>query len=190
MSDDIVTPSPDDNSNPPDLPQEIFEGVPGEDPRNDPSSRLTVVEHVYHEPSDDAGTNTQRSFSRKLKTNEQPFVRKTKAGSDWRPLATGSWLEDSSMLVLSNDEGGFQRIPTPEEKRALEDKILEVAVLPPPPSKKDRTMHSTKMPECVPLVFALVHPGETLRFTPADLSLLHVRSKSSEVKMTLTLLPL
>ncbi len=136
-------------------------------------SRITVVGQACHQGEDGQIMPAGRQFSRRLQTDEQPFVRRGRAGEDWQPLPTG-WLSQAGFLVLTNDEGvGMQVQPTEAERRDAAGKILEVSSC-----------------DGDPGAAWLVPPGEEFRGTPADLAKVRLRCRSGECRYTLTLFPL
>lgn len=153
-------------------------------------ARLTVVEHVYHEPTDSEGTDYTRSYQRVLKTDEVPFTRpRFITHRDWQPLETG-WVRGAGHLYILNDEQpSFQKMPSPEERAEVGRKIIEVGVLPMVKDDKRRTMHSAPAP--VPDITPcwLIPPGETLRATPADVARLYLRCPAGPARCTIVVIP-
>lgn len=133
-------------------------------------SRLTVVETIYHQDADGQPTAVEANYARWLASDEHPFQRRLKVGEEWQRLETG-WLEDVSLLVLTNEEGkGLQTIPTDEERVALAARIVEVGT---PGSEADW----------------LILPGESLRGRPAAMRQLRFRCRAGTARCVLTLFP-
>jgi hypothetical protein len=65
-------------------------------------ARLTVVEHVYHQPEDAPAMVSESRWSAWLKTDEQPYGRReVKVGVAWQSLDTG-WVKNPSLVVVEN----------------------------------------------------------------------------------------
>lgn len=132
-------------------------------------NRLIVVDTVFHQGAMEQPTAAESRFARWLDTDEQPCVRKSKVGQDWKPLCDGGWLTQVGMLLLSNDEGRFLVVPTPKEEKEMAARILDVA--------QGET------------AVARVRPGESLRFEPVDLQGLRLRCQAGVAKYTVTMIP-
>jgi hypothetical protein len=149
-------------------------------PQRGARARFTVVETVYFQPASAEPTQTGSRFCRWVGTDEQPYKRQTKVGESWVPLDAG-WLKEAGMLVLANKEGEFFRVnPTEEERTETAKKIVEVGLY---------TGVSKETGQSVIEPFARVHPAESTRFTPLDLSVIRLRCLSGDAKILLTLLP-
>lgn len=138
---------------------------------------LTVVDNTYFTPLDGLDpSQTDSRFEVHVKSEEQPYKRRLKIGEAWQRLESG-WVKDAAMLVLANDEGiaNLQLVPTEEQAKEIEGKILEVC---------DLTPLTT-----VPYGQWLVHPGQSHRGCPADLGRLFVRSRSGITRASLTIYP-
>lgn len=135
------------------------------------NARLTVVDTVYYQSPDMPATSAESRFSRELdNTDQQPYVRRTKVTEEWAALDCG-WLNECSMLLLVNEEGrGLQKIPTPEEKKEIAFKVLEIRF-------------------GSELVEWLIPPGESLRGYPVNPNQMFVRCRSGEAKLTIHLFP-
>jgi len=155
-------------------------------------ARIVVVEQVCHQlPGNEDPTAIESRFAKWLTNDEVPYVRKPRIGVQWVPLETG-WLSSVSLLCLSNDEGKSMRVyPTEQEKEALANRVIQVGV----------SSHaiSPGMPIGEPTIFTEIHPGESCRFTPHDLSRLFIRCREvpgmklesdSSAKITITAFPL
>lgn len=143
-------------------------------------ARMTVVEHVYYQSEEHDPVVGDSAFFRELKSEDQPFARKHKVGQSWSPLSSDGWVLDASMVVLTNELPQYSRNPTKEQKARDEAKVIEVAVY----SGEARTMHSGP-----PILFAVVLPGESLRFQPADLNQIYIRCPNGEVSYSVKLFP-
>jgi hypothetical protein len=158
--------------------------------RKAPTNRLMVVEMLYHQSIEDQPTAFETRFARWLQTDEQPYVRKAKATEEWQPLDTG-WLQESSMLLISNVEGTvIDRQPSQEEQDALASRILELGLLVSEAAPSKRTMHSQQGDQqSVVLPFGEIPPGETCRFSPVNLDRILVRCRKRSARYSVTALP-
>lgn len=119
--------------------------------------RLTVVDNVYFTSRDGQSEQFTSRFDRELAGDELPYQRRRMvAGPTWQELDLG-WCADGglSMLVVYNDEGKFERQPTPEQRAEMATRVLEVGDYSHP---------------------WLVPPGESLRGLPSFK--VHVRSRN------------
>lgn len=134
-----------------------------------PPARISVVETVYHQPLDGGPTSSEVRFQRILKTDEQPFSRRVllEESKGWVALERG-WIEHASMLLVRNDED-------PRKSQA----IVEVGMM------VNRNEGESRWH----VAFASILPGESVRFTPNDLSLLSLRGMCGNAKVYLTLMP-
>lgn len=136
-------------------------------------ARVGVVETIYHQAPDAQPISFDHRYGHIVAADEQPYSRKLKAGSDWTALDCG-WLQKASVLQVVNEEGRFpQTVPTDEERIATAAKVVELGC------------GTADGVHC----FALVHPGHSARFEPADVKSLHVRCRSGEVRLTVNVLP-
>lgn len=130
---------------------------------------VTVVESVYHQvPGEQPTQPVESRYSSELATDEQPFIRKFKVGSEWKALETG-WLNDCSMLVLKNEAPHWTVQPTDEERLEAALKVVEMG--------------------CGGKALAELPPGESLRFRPADICSLRVRCIAGAANCVLCLFP-
>lgn len=135
-----------------------------------PVNRIVVLDTVYHQAGTDPPITAESKFSRVLASDEQPYVRRAKIGTEWAPLDTG-WIKEVGLFLLVNEEGRrFMINPTDEEKKAVADKVIEVGLA---------GMEA----------FCVVHPGESLRLSPTDASVLRFRSRSEGTRFTLSVFP-
>lgn len=152
--------------------------------------RIAVVEYVYHQQPDVQPTVTESRFSRWLESQEQPYLRRLTLDQTWRELDFG-WLKQSGMLVLKNEEGRFHVQPTKDEREDMAARIIEVALfLPGEKNDGSRTMHDTPLRKAIgPLIFAIVRPGESLRFEPHDVGCLRIRTMHGSARCSIMVLP-
>ena len=130
--------------------------------------RITVVETISYasqEPGQVPAVSSK--YTRLVQHTERPYQRTYKVTEESKPLDLGwaaEW-EKISLLHVANEEGRFlQFIPTPKEVKATRQKIVQVGEW-------------------------LVHPGESLRATPADIRSLTIRSLSGPARVTITIYP-
>ena len=160
-------------------------GKPGPDGLTDfrpaEQARLGIVEQIYCYPPGAAPTLIDLREGFWLETDEQPYQRKLKVGTEWQPLDCG-WLEGKgvSLLVLVNEEGKHLTVvPSEQQKAAVSGRVVELGV---------QTMYGMgDAPGIVPI--APLRPGLSLRFAPADAKALRLRSRAGEARVTLTLFP-
>lgn len=167
-------------------------------------SRMTVNDSVYFQDASGQPVSVGEPFAVAITKDEQPWIRKFKAGSDWTLLDIG-WIEESSCMVLANDEGKrLQTIPTKEQWADIQSRIIQVAILPekqlavaiPKEEKKGkRTMWSPPRAasnvelELEPEPIYRCSPGRTIRIEPEGLGRLYIRCLNGEARGTLTLMP-
>jgi hypothetical protein len=140
--------------------------------------RIIVVETIYFRPAaaDGAGLSAvDARFLRKLKTDEQPFIRHTNVGDQWVKFDCG-WVEKPSMIVVENREGIWVQVnPTQEERSEVKKRIVEVCFA---PRAKDEDRCDISIP-----------PGEVLRFSPTDASMLMIRCRHGRAKIVVHAFP-
>jgi hypothetical protein len=133
-------------------------------------SRLGVVEHVYHQSSNDQPMQVEGRFSRPLLSNEQPFRRKLTATQERKRLET-AWIDDAGMLCLANEEGKCEQVvPTPEQRALNAAKVVELSY----GDSDDKW---------------LILPGETFRGQPSNVKNLFVRCQCGTAECWVTIFP-
>jgi hypothetical protein len=135
-------------------------------------NRITVIEFVYHKAQDRSPAVHENRYTRMLASDEQFYSRSTKVGEGWKPLDLGWFEEDPNkigLMVLVNDEGK-KTAANKEEAEDVSKRILELGL------KTDS-------------VFALLPPGESMRFVPHKAEELVIRSSYGEARFTLKLYP-
>lgn len=157
-------------------------------------ARLVKTGGLYFAALNEQGKNLDLSYSRPVKSEEQPFGPRNhiKVGEIWQPLNLAWFAEnpgEASTFVVVNEEGQFKQvIPTPEETVEAEGKIIElgmvVAFVP----------NGGVVNEGV-MVFALVYPsGDTYSLqsqethTP-DITKVRIRCRRGDAKYSLTIFP-
>lgn len=154
---------------PPDAP------LPLDDSPIAPVSKLTVVERVYHRQGNNPPLQIESKFEHVLSVDEPVYFRPgSKVSGDWTEFDFG-WLgrENTGTIVIQNITGRYlQRIPTAEQKRELEAKVLEIGIVAP-----------------IPLPFAIIPPKQNLRLNlMPGLSYL-VRSQSGQAEFNFYAIP-
>ena len=136
---------------------------------------MVVMETIVHQPQDEQPEAVERRFSRPVKGEEQMYLRRMPVDGNWRKLDLG-WIASAAMLHLENLTERRDVIPTEQEKRDAADRIVEVGVC----------LGDASQDMCE---FALVRPGETMRFEPLNVGSLRVRCRRGATKVMLTLVP-
>tara|TARA_R110002020_G_scaffold12409_6_gene45506 strand:- start:13422 stop:13910 length:489 start_codon:yes stop_codon:yes gene_type:complete len=86
--------------------------------------RLTARLDVYYEQAGSSPSQVSCSFATLLpKSEEQVYVRKINIEEEWKPLDLG-WVENVGTVVLENRKKIFQTVPTTEEIKAEEKKVV------------------------------------------------------------------
>jgi hypothetical protein len=135
-------------------------------------SRLTVVENLYHQPTEGfpaMAFGDASRFSRELQSDEQPYERHRVAKETWEPLDCG-WIERCGMLMVRNDEGHFSVNPTQEQRAKVARRVLVVSF-----GESEDAI--------------LLPPLETCRFYPADVKQMQIRCREGTARYTLYLIP-
>ena len=137
-------------------------------PRPASTTRLTVIETVYYQLSNSQPMSVPVRFTRQIKTDEQPWVRKIQVGENWQPIDKG-WIKNCSMLMLVNEEGsGLQKVPTEEERRDISARVVLIG--------NDSF--------CV-----RVRPGESCRIEPDDFLDANLICMQGKARCTLYIFP-
>jgi hypothetical protein len=136
-------------------------------------SRLIVVEHIYHQAINEQPVGVEARYTRHLMTNEQPYRRKITVREDWQPLDHG-WLGACSALHIKNEAAQYQMVPTPEEQREDDARIVELAS----GTNPVETGNSW-----------LILPGETFRGQPKNLMQLYLRCQRGTATCWLMIFP-
>jgi hypothetical protein len=149
---------------------------------------LTIIQSVrYQQPMDQPYDLKIQPFIRKVISEEQPYSRDLKIGEEWQAIDTG-WITKVGLFVIFNKEGRNLSIqPTPEEKTAIKNRIIEIGVLV-NENNSIRDMHcDNKMIK--PIIILKILAGETQQLTPVQMDQLVFRCKNGEAKCTITVLP-
>lgn len=157
-------------------------------PRSRP--RVTVVEQAYYQSPDDQPRVVETRYTQDLQSDEQPYLRVMKLTEEWKPIDCG-WIEDASLLILTNEEGRVGTvIPPREEQDAAALKVVEVGWEVGAPPTGPRTMHSPEIPPPPPIVPCIaVPPGKSVRITPQLLRAMRLRCRSGMARVTVNLFP-
>lgn len=144
-------------------------------------ARVGVNEAIFHVMHGRPVTNIEARFNVLCETEEFPYTRReVQLGKEWVKLDSG-WLEDRwSVLVVENEEGRrLQTIPTPEERKAVVDRVIEVGICP-----KD-----VDVDHCSTILLVPAAGTERFRFAPHLRGLIHLRCVQG-AKVTTTVFPL
>lgn len=138
-----------------------FVPMPVVQARSAAKAHLTVCEAIYHTVHDGTSpTGNPNNYSFPLTTDEQPFQRWQKVGTQWVPIETG-WLEAGSMLVLRN-----------EGKVNVHLGVAE------PDSPTEHVLQ-----------FGTIRPGGSARFEPNQVGNLRLSTNDGECRCSVTLFP-
>lgn len=158
------------------------------------TSRVVVVETVYHHQHGGGATPIESRYSRPLATDEQLYSRQMKVGGEWVSL-DGSWLREASLVVVRNeryflgpDGEILQTFPTTEQTVEADSRVVEVVCV--GSRSRDRDMFSAPVaadPGSVPPW--LVFPGESMRATPSDVSSIRLRCRSGVARVVVNVVP-
>lgn len=133
---------------------------------------LTVVQTYYHQQEGMQPTQVETRYTRELGTDEQPYVRHGKVGSEWTRLDSG-WLTECSLLVIKNNEGRFtDRIPTQEQRQEVMSRVIELA-----------------FGKANPTCSLLVHPNEAHPMHVTSLKDIWLRCSKGEAKLSVIIFP-
>ncbi len=135
---------------------------------------LTIVASLCYDGSDPPATHHQDAYDKTIISEEFPYQRNLKITEKWVPVDFGG-LESVSVLHISCVKPRLQVTPNEEEKKLNAQKLLEIAG---PPDSNG---------EFLPLL--IVHPGESMRVTPAGPSCLYLRARTDTVRIQLLVLP-
>lgn len=139
-----------------------------------PPHRLTVIERVYHQQQNQPPLQIESKFVQELSVDEACYFRPaSRISEDWQALDYGFLKDACGTIVLQNISGRYLRaIPTPDAKKELDAKILEVGVMAP-----------------IPIPFALVPPKQNLRVNLMPGLTYLVRSQSGQAEFNLYAIP-
>lgn len=142
-------------------------------------SHLTIVDTIYYQQGGDSTVSADSRYTRWMDSEEQHYNRQLKIGMEWEKLNVG-WISDCGMLMIKNREGTNQKVhPSEEEKEDTANKVLEIGVvLPELPEVPSKT-----------IPFAIVLPGESLRFHPYKVGNLYVRCKHGPCRIIIDAFP-
>lgn len=146
-------------------------------PNSPVNARLVVVEQIYFQSHNNDPVPLERRFVRQLKTDEQPYSRIIKVGKEWQQLDCG-WIDKCSMLHIENIYPQWSVNPTPEERKEVDERIVELAIC-----REDAPSGSIVVGDWdIPC-------GETFRGTPRFLDRLYLRCPTGEARCKVTLFP-
>lgn len=158
--------------------------------------QLIAVGSVTHISPDGRPYTHEMTCGRLLSGSEQPYLRVPwKVGPKWQPLDAGWLVEDGqppvSHVVLSNNEGrNLQTIPDDKTRAAIAARVVEIGLALPSASGDmwdDDSGDQSGASEAVP--FAIVRPGDSCRFEPADVAKIMVRCRAGAATCQLSVFP-
>mgnify|MGYP003626866667 CR=1 FL=1 len=131
-------------------------------------SRLTINEQVYFSQEEKPFLLSHRFNTRNVNGDEQPYSRRYKVATVWEPLKCG-WVTDAAFLWIQNHGAGrLQKQPTEDEVNQRVNRIIELTF--------------SEDPDI------LIHPGESIRISPATLEGIQLRSRDEVTPVTVTLI--
>jgi hypothetical protein len=133
-------------------------------------ARLTVVEHIYHQPPDAGAVQHPTTFVLRTSPQEDPYRRTYTVGEQWSPI-TLPWEGGVALMTVAN-------------VGPLDGPVLDVGVEHQLP-KRVRTMHRDPEPVVVPV--GPVPPGQSVRLIP--LANLRLRGLGGPVRVTVVAFP-
>lgn len=122
--------------------------------------RLTAVEMLYYRPDGKDPIAYTSKFTRSLKTIEQPCLRRQHTNALWTKVYTG-WIVEAAMVWIMNHLPTYKTIPSSQEKQEAAGCIIQVG------------MRDSQLDVTIP--FALVLPGESIRFSPVEVHDVYIR---------------
>lgn len=140
--------------------------TPGGQPGN-----LSVVGSVVFQQGREAPVACETRFSRSMKVVGEPEPTPLTLTEEWTPI-TPRELAGVSYIHIKNREGsGLQLMPTPEEARAISERVVEIAF-------------GEGQPAACP-----VFPGEAFGFPVVDWKGVRVRCRKGKARVMVTLIP-
>jgi hypothetical protein len=162
--------------------------------RNIPKARMTVVGTVFHQLPNERPFALPTKYEEKIESDETPYSRKMKLGTEWKPIDTGWFATPSvintdthesptsereeikcSLLCLSHDPVIRQVIPTSEEVEEESRIYVELGLI---------SLDGSYITE-----FSSLRRGRDLRIPLPNLRDLRIRATSPGAKVTVTLFP-
>lgn len=140
-----------------------------------PQQRIVVKETVYWQSRGSNPQSVSGNFVHTVRSGEYPYSHpRIVVGEDWQPLEIG-WLKRAYAVVVENLAEVRRTIPTPEEAKASEDKVLEIGT----------------SREGVSIPFCHVRGGESTRLSPphGNVSGFCMRCLRGEAQVTVTAFP-
>lgn len=141
-------------------------------------ARLTVVESIYYQQSGQQPVQHDCQHYENVYSDEQPYLRNLKIGSDWQPIDHG-WLTSWGLLLVSNEEGkGLLTVPTLEEQEEINSRVLQLGI----------ALDSTNDIKKVQLL-STIPPGRSMRWYPENLLNLRLRCQHGKARCRISLFP-
>lgn len=137
-------------------------------------NRLVTIETLYHQTIGEQPHSVDGGYGIALESSERPYLRTVTVSHEWQSLDLG-WAKDPIVLLLKNEEGKFQRIPTSEERQVVDALVVEVSL------GRDKAS-----PEAV----IEIPPGRSARITPSRNLEIQVRLRGDgSAKLTVAAYP-
>jgi hypothetical protein len=139
-------------------------------------ARLTVVTQIRHQASELEPANAfDFRWSKQLKSDEETYTRKLKAGTTWKPFPKG-WTDTPALVRVENMEGKRpQSIPSDEDREQINKRVVEIAYL-----------DSDGKP--LGLVMQ-IKPGEAHTFPPLSLDNIYFRARVEVALIHVAIVP-
>lgn len=132
--------------------------------------RITTITTVNYQPYGENPTQIRVAKCRQIDNSEQPYERRVVIDSEWKPIDAG-WIKDPpGLLVVRNCEGRYAFIPSDEERRRVDNRIIEI-----------RYADSGGG--------FLIRPGEALSCTPSTVAGLEIRCQSETALAVINVYP-
>lgn len=139
-------------------------------------SRLTLILTAHHSRNGSQPTTTDVRYGKTLTEDEDTYRRDIKVSEDWTNLDMG-WIGNPSFLILQNLAGeGLATIPTPEKRRDIDSKIIEVGI-------------NTDYENSPVISMISILPREIAAFTPSNSNNIYVRCINGETKLRVNTFP-
>jgi hypothetical protein len=144
------------------------------------TSRLTVVEQIYHENESGPRAIPTVPFTRTIDSEEETYGRNFKVSEDWQEIDTG-WVKDSVGHVYLRNAEDFRgpNQPTEEELEALQSRPIIVGIV-----AANRELSSACVEE-----FAELSPRESMRLFPRNFGRYRIRSAGGTVRAYVAITP-
>lgn len=147
-------------------------------PKDIEISRIAVVEQIYYQQIGNAPLALSHRYTHWCNKVEQPYKRIIKVTQEWQSLDFDpKWINpfECALFYLVNEHKLEGKPPLTHANRAI-NRINTIQI-------------SLQRLPSLPDVDIIIPPGQSSRFTHTNLTIIKIRSDSSDVKCTLHLLP-